>query len=60
VRGWGESKYVKLLYILAEHRIKNTEYSIRNTEYEKTEYNIQELMYIKLPMYLFFLYGAWT
>jgi hypothetical protein len=44
-----------------QYRIQNTEYSIQNTAYriQNTEYRIQntaaaKLMYIKLPMYLFF------
>jgi len=44
--GEGESEYVKLLYVLVEHRIQNS------------EYRIQKLMYIKLPMYLFFIWRS--
>ncbi len=35
----GESEYVNLLYVLAEHN---------------AEYRIQKVVYIKLPIYLFF------
>jgi hypothetical protein len=39
-----------------QDRIQNTEYKIQNTEYrtQNTDYRIQKLMYIRLPMYLFF------
>jgi hypothetical protein len=63
-RGWGESKYVKLLYVPAEYIVQNTECRIQNTKYriQNIEYRVHntETDVHKITNVPVFLYGALT